>query len=240
MRVQIFIWFQSFLLFTIPHFQTFSDFFRLFLTDALTPLSSVNALYWCGKCQLKTTPKELLPYCLSTNHYGVGALSIKHVREKNDQCSTIKAILSEAYKCSWRGGYRAWGPTFLLVIWKRVFFFFVGGGGGGGGVGRGVACHLQSGGTFSCGQKALSLAEFLAAWLYLVPGMVVIRHLLLWYLWKQRVRVRVMIGFLVRGRIRIKIRIRVRVGVMFNVSVYHGSNCRRSKMSYIQYGIFRN
>ena len=42
-----------------------------------------------------------------------------------------------------------------------------------------------------------------------------------------------MIGFLVQGRVRIKIRIRVRVGVgvrvMFNVSIYHMSNCRRSK-----------
>ena len=52
-RVQISIWFQTFLLFTKPHFQTFSalkgtsfqafqiisDFFRLFLTDALTPLA---------------------------------------------------------------------------------------------------------------------------------------------------------------------------------------------------------
>ena len=44
---------------------------------------------------------------------------------------------------------------------------------------------------------------------------------------------RVMIGFLVWGRVRIKIRIRIRVrvriGVMFNISVYHWSNCRRSK-----------
>ena len=38
-----------------------------------------------------------------------------------------------------------------------------------------------------------------------------------------------MVGFLVRGRVRIKIRIRVRIGVMFNVRVYHWSNCRRSK-----------
>ena len=47
----------------------------------------------------------------------------------------------------------------------------------------------------------------------------------------KRVRVRVMIGFLVQGRVRIKIRIRVRVrvGVTFNVSVYHRSNCHRSK-----------
>ena len=39
-----------------------------------------------------------------------------------------------------------------------------------------------------------------------------------------------MIGFLVQGRVRIKIkirvRVRVRVGVMFNVSIYHRSNCR--------------
>ena len=39
--------------------------------------------------------------------------------------------------------------------------------------------------------------------------------------------VRVMIGFVVRGRVRLKIR--VRVGVTFNISVYHWSNCRRSK-----------
>ena len=42
-----------------------------------------------------------------------------------------------------------------------------------------------------------------------------------------------MIGFLVQGRVRIKnkirIRVRVRVGVMFNLSIYHKSNCRRSK-----------
>ena len=77
------------------------------------------------------------------------------------------------------------------------------------------------------------------------PGTVepdtVIRHLLWrqlllrWYLWQQRVRVRVMIGFLVQGRVRIKIMIRVMVmvmvmvGVTFNVRVYHWSNCRRSK-----------
>ena len=62
----------------------------------------------------------------------------------------------------------------------------------------------------------------------------VIRHLLRrqllrwWYLGQQRVRVSVMIGFLVRGRVRIKIRIRVRVrvGVTFNVSIYHRSKCR--------------
>ena len=35
----------------------------------------------------------------------------------------------------------------------------------------------------------------------------------------------VVIGFLVRSRVGI----RVRVGVMFNVSIYHWSNCRRSK-----------
>ena len=42
-----------------------------------------------------------------------------------------------------------------------------------------------------------------------------------------------MIGFLVRGRVRIKIRVMFRVrawvAVMFNVSVNHWSNCRRSK-----------
>ena len=54
------------------------------------------------------------------------------------------------------------------------------------------------------------------------------RQLLLpWYLGQQRVRVRVMIGCLVRGRVRFEITIRVRV--RFNVSVYHRSNCRRSK-----------
>ena len=44
-----------------------------------------------------------------------------------------------------------------------------------------------------------------------------------------------MIGFLVRGiyRVRVKIRIRVRVGVKFKVSVYHWSNCRRSKCTFI-------
>ena len=49
-----------------------------------------------------------------------------------------------------------------------------------------------------------------------------------------------MIGVLVRGRVRIKIRIRVRVrdGVMFNVSIYHTSNCRRSKCrTFIKTGI---
>ena len=65
----------------------------------------------------------------------------------------------------------------------------------------------------------------------------VIRHLLRgqlllrWYRRQQRVRVRVMIGFLVWGRVRIKIRIRVRV--TFNVRVYHrhdrSNYCRRSK-----------
>ena len=68
-------------------------------------------------------------------------------------------------------------------------------------------------------------------------GLQVIQHLLRrqlllrWYLRQQRVRVRVMIGFLVRGRVRIKIKIRVevRVWVTFNVRVYHWSNCHRSK-----------
>ena len=41
-----------------------------------------------------------------------------------------------------------------------------------------------------------------------------------------RGRVRVMIGFLVRGRVRIKIRVRVRVGVTFNVRVYRWSKCQ--------------
>ena len=45
---------------------------------------------------------------------------------------------------------------------------------------------------------------------------------------------RVMIGFLVQGRLRIKnrIRIRIRVGVTFNVSIYHWSNCCRSKCTF--------
>ena len=48
------------------------------------------------------------------------------------------------------------------------------------------------------------------------------RQLLLWwYIWQQRVRVRVMIGCLVRGRVRIKIRIRV--GVTFNVRATTGA-----------------
>ena len=54
------------------------------------------------------------------------------------------------------------------------------------------------------------------------PG--VIRQLLLrWYLRQQRVRVRVMIGFLVRVGEGL---IRVRVGVTFNGMIYHWSNCR--------------
>ena len=67
----------------------------------------------------------------------------------------------------------------------------------------------------------------------------VIQHLLRrqlclwWYLQQRRVRVRVMIEFEVQGRVRIKIKIRirvsVRVGVMFNIRIYHWSNCRRNK-----------
>ena len=38
-----------------------------------------------------------------------------------------------------------------------------------------------------------------------------------------------MIGVLVRGRVMIRSGSRVRVGVMFNVSVYHWNNCRRSR-----------
>ena len=42
-----------------------------------------------------------------------------------------------------------------------------------------------------------------------------------------------MIGFLVRGivmiKIRIRVKVRVRIGVMFKISVYRWSNCRRSK-----------
>ena len=56
----------------------------------------------------------------------------------------------------------------------------------------------------------------------------VIRHLLRrLYLQQHRVRVRVRTGFLVPGRVRIEIR--GRDGVSFNVSIYHWSNCRRSK-----------
>ena len=68
----------------------------------------------------------------------------------------------------------------------------------------------------------------------------VIRHLLRrqlllrWYLWQQKVRVRVMIGFLVRDRVRIMILIRIRVGVTFNVSDYHLSNCRRSNCTFLK------
>ena len=58
-------------------------------------------------------------------------------------------------------------------------------------------------------------------------GTVIQQLLLSWYFGQQRVRVRVMIGFWVQGRVGIKIKIRV--GVRFNVSVYHWSNCRRSK-----------
>ena len=58
-------------------------------------------------------------------------------------------------------------------------------------------------------------------------------HLLLrWYLRQQRVRVRVTIGFLVRGRVMIKIRIRIGVMVTLTCSVYHWSNCRRSKYTF--------
>ena len=65
-------------------------------------------------------------------------------------------------------------------------------------------------------------------WSHTVVNQHLLRRQLLrrWYLRQQRVRVRVMIGFLVWGRIRIKIRIRVRVGVTFNVSVYRRSKCR--------------
>ena len=45
------------------------------------------------------------------------------------------------------------------------------------------------------------------------------RQLLLRYLRQQRVTMKVMIGFIVRGRVRIKIRIRVRVGVGVGVGV---------------------
>ena len=67
--------------------------------------------------------------------------------------------------------------------------------------------------------------------LWVIRHLVRLQLLLWWYLQQQRVRVRVMTGFWDLGRVRIKIRIRVRVsvGVMFNVSVCHGSNCHRSK-----------
>ena len=51
-----------------------------------------------------------------------------------------------------------------------------------------------------------------------------------WYLGQQRVRIKVIIGFLVWDRAMIKIR--VRVGVSFNVGIYHRSNCRRSNCTF--------
>ena len=81
-------------------------------------------------------------------------------------------------------------------------------------------------------------------WLLILVSPTVIRHLLRrqlllrWYLRHKRVRVKEMIGFLVRGKVRIKIR--VRVGVTFNVRVYRWSNCRRSKCrTFVSYTSFR-
>ena len=80
--------------------------------------------------------------------------------------------------------------------------------------------------------------------LTLIRNFLVIRHLLRrqllrwWYLRQQRVRVRVMIGFLVRGRVRIKIRIRdrVRIGVTFNVSIkLSPEQLSPEQMPYIQF-----
>ena len=102
--------------------------------------------------------------------------------------------------------------------------------------------HLKIGKLLFCGNVCIMCHTNII----LVHGKTVIRHLLRrqllrrqlllrWYLKQQRVRVRVMIGFLVWGRVRIKIRIRVwvrvrvKVGVTFNVRVYHWSNCRQSK-----------
>ena len=64
----------------------------------------------------------------------------------------------------------------------------------------------------------------------------VIRHLLRQvllrqYLIQQRVRVSVMIGYLVRGWVRID------VSITFNVRVHHWSNCRRSKCRTFNYNI---
>ena len=62
----------------------------------------------------------------------------------------------------------------------------------------------------------------------MVIGYLLRRQLLLW-LYLGTTRVRIMIGFLVQGWVKIKIRIRIRVRVMFNISIYHRSNCHRSK-----------
>ena len=51
-----------------------------------------------------------------------------------------------------------------------------------------------------------------------------------------RVRVRVMIGFVVK----IRISVRVRVGVTFNSSIHHWSNCRRSKLNVVHSFIVSN
>ena len=60
--------------------------------------------------------------------------------------------------------------------------------------------------------------------------------LLLWYLGQQRVRVRVMIGFLVRGRIRIKIKIRVRFGLTnLTLAFTTGAIVAGANMSYIHH-----
>ena len=77
------------------------------------------------------------------------------------------------------------------------------------------------------GLSAAKMVGIDADFIWIFKGIQVIRHLprrqllLLWYLWQQRVRVRVMLRFLVWGRLRIKIRIRVRirVGVTFNIRV---------------------
>ena len=94
--------------------------------------------------------------------------------------------------------------------------------------------------SWSPDSRKIRLAKYMA-YVHVQLSCKVIRHLLWWqlllrwYLWKQRVRMRVMIGFLVRGSVRIKIRVRVRVGVSVNVGVYCWSNCHWSKCRTFKY-----
>ena len=80
--------------------------------------------------------------------------------------------------------------------------------------------------TLQCFTK-VSLFKSLWCKRVIAPKWVIQNLLLRWDLQQQKVTVRIMIGILVWGRVRIKIRIGV--GVMFNISVYHWSKCRRSK-----------